>query len=83
MNIEERIERLEKAVQAITELPVMTNLAQKDPRTFKNRAINLAIEKSAELESLPTDEQEEAKKLILKCVCSAAPALSLEHCGNS
>ena len=82
MGIEERIERLEKAVQDITELPVMSNLAQKDPETFNNRAINLAIKKAAELESLPADKQEETIKIIVKCVRSAAPALSLEQYDN-
>ncbi len=82
MVIEERIERLEKAVQAITELPIMSNLAQKDPDTFNNRAINLAIKKAAELKSLPADKQEEAKEFILKCVCSASPALLLKQDDN-
>ena len=79
MTIEARIDRLEAIVKDIVELPVMSNLAQKDPAIFNNRAINLAIKKSAELDNLPADKQEEAKEFILKCVYTASPALSLEQ----
>lgn len=83
MGIEERIERLEKAVQAIMDLPVMSNLAQHDFGVFNSRFLQYAKEKSAELESLPADKQDEAKKIILRYVYSASPALSLKLDDNS